>query len=154
MQRVLSVLLVFHQHFSDDILGILFQILFFFFIQFIRIDWFSIFQDYMSRLDQRQMILKNFGGVAKCNGHNGAIAFCGNLKASLVKREHFQFRHIFRTGSFRENADGYPVFDTFRGGQNGFHPLPDILTVEEQAVKPAHPGVKQYIQYTGEPAHT
>ena len=60
-----------------------------------------------------------------------------------MERKEFQLVCTLISGSFRENADRNSAFYFFNGGENGFHALFDVFSVQEKTVKITHPGGEQ-----------
>ena len=87
------------------------------------------------------MILKDIITVADSHGDDSTSCLFSHLQTAFFKWKKFL---SMIPGPFRVNTHGNTGLHLFHTGQNGFQPLTDIGTIQEQAVKTSHPGRQQW----------
>ena len=130
---------VFVYRLQNYILNIVSDMSFCFFIKFIGINRFPVFNYHMCFLYLRKMLLKDLSRIIHRDRNDSAPGFRGNLKGSVFKRQHAQFITAV-AGPLRENTDGYTSLDIINGREDSFQAFLWIFSVQEEAVNTFHPG--------------
>ena len=128
--------------FINDISYIFTDMLFRILIQFIRVDWFSIFKDNVGLSDLWKMSFKNLTGIIHGDRYNGTTGFGCDFKCSVFKREKRKFFSAISC-TLREDTDRNPLFDIFDGFQDRLKSLFWILPVKEKTIEKTHPNRKE-----------